>query len=160
MPLTLNVGLSKKIGLPDYGSLGVSCNVQVELDSTLLHSDLDGFHDKVKRAYKACHEAVTNELARQQQETPAGHARNGQAAHRDGNGSQPSEANRQHRAPCKATVSQVKAIQSIADRLQLDLASWLQPRYGLQVPADLSISQASAAIDELKALSNGNGAHR
>lgn len=35
MPITLNVGLSKKIGLPDYGSLGASCNVQVELDGSL-----------------------------------------------------------------------------------------------------------------------------
>ena len=157
MPLTLNVGLSKKIGLPDYGSLGVSCNVQVELDSTLLNNDPDGFHEKVKRAYLACHQAVTHELNRQQH---VAHAGNGHANQHMGNGTVPSSAIRQRRPPRKATVSQVRAIQSIADRLQLDLAAWLQQRYGLQVPADLSVSQASAAIDELKALPNGNGAHR
>ena len=36
MPLTLNVGLSKKIGQPDYGSLGASRNVQVELDGGIM----------------------------------------------------------------------------------------------------------------------------
>ena len=34
MPLKLNVGVSRKVGLPDYGSVGASCNVEVELDST------------------------------------------------------------------------------------------------------------------------------
>src|SRR5437868_5554340 len=71
MPLTLNVGLSKKLGLPDYGSLGVSCNIQVELDATLLVNDTDGFQHKVRQAYLACHQAVQDELQRQQQVGPS-----------------------------------------------------------------------------------------
>ena len=53
MPLTLNIGLSKKIGQPDFGSLGASCSVAVELDSTLIRDDLDTFHTQVRRAYAA-----------------------------------------------------------------------------------------------------------
>ncbi len=49
MPLQLSVGLSKKRGLPDYGSIGAACSVTVELDGSLLNQDLESFHHQVKR---------------------------------------------------------------------------------------------------------------
>jgi hypothetical protein len=55
MPLKLNVGISRKVGLPAYGSIGASCNLEVELDSRLLEQDLQGFHARVRRAYVAAH---------------------------------------------------------------------------------------------------------
>ena len=39
MPLKLTVGLSKKVGLPNYGSLGATCGLEVELPSSALHDD-------------------------------------------------------------------------------------------------------------------------
>ena len=65
MPLTLNVGISKKIGLPDYGSVGAACNVSVELDAALLTREPDAFQRHVRNAYAACSQAVNDELARQ-----------------------------------------------------------------------------------------------
>ena len=160
MPLTVNVGLSKKIGQPDYGSLGASCHVEVELDSSLVYSDLDGFHQKVKQAFVACSQAVSDELHRQQSANPPARAVSPQV---NGNGQfGESHANGHSRSqPRKATASQVRALEAIAAKLQLDLTQWVQQRYGVQLPSELSITQASDSIDALNALPKPNGApHR
>jgi hypothetical protein len=65
MPTTINVGLSKKIGLRDYGSVGATCNVTFEADHNLLDRDLEGFHQRVKDVYVACHQAVQDQLVRE-----------------------------------------------------------------------------------------------
>jgi hypothetical protein len=159
MPLKVSVGLSKKIGQPDYGSLGASCHVEYEADSVLLFNDLETFHRQVKAAFVACKQAVQDELARHQSvaaETSSPNCTNGQQHNADGRGHPQRRANGR-----RATASQVRAINSISDRLQLDLANWLNQRFGLRLPGELSISDASNAIDELKALPsiNGNGRH-
>ena len=66
MSLKLSVGLSRKIGQPDYGSLQSSCFVEFELDSGVLHQNPEAFHQEVQNAYGACSKAVHDELARQQ----------------------------------------------------------------------------------------------
>ena len=74
MPLRLNIGLSKKLGLPDFGSLGASCNLDVELDAALLQADPEALQRHAKNAFDACRRAVQEELARNQAAvtTPAG----------------------------------------------------------------------------------------
>jgi hypothetical protein len=66
MSLILNLGISKKIGQPAYGSLGASCNVEIELDQSLIFDDPAGFQRHVKQVFAICRQAVQDELAQQQ----------------------------------------------------------------------------------------------
>jgi len=167
MPLKLQVGTSQKIGQPDYGSLGASCHVELELDASLIQHDLETFHRHVKNAYVACRQAVQDELARGAEVSPPsgnghpggngnGHAnghRNG--AHSNGNGN-----GRDGSGPRKATSSQVRAIHAIANRQGVRLTEELEARFGVSSPEDLSIRQASECIDELKAEPATTGGRR
>jgi hypothetical protein len=160
MPLRLNVGISKKLGLPAYSSIGASCNLEVELETSLLH-DLAGFHAEVRDAFVAAHQAVNDELARLQEQVGRGeghpaevdrrkevHPANG--AH-DANGrSTASAAPRLARSGKPATSNQVKAIVTIARRQHADLDGLLGD-LGVARPEELSLAEASKLIDQLKA---------
>ena len=162
MPLKLNIGLSQKIGLPQYGSLGASCHVEVELDQALLAGDPDSFQQKVRQAFGACRQAVQEELGRHSRAGPQDkpsylRGSKGHASPANGNGRASSQPRDQTR---RATASQVRAIEAIANRQHIDLAARLCERFGTDKATDLSITEASNLIDELKASVNSNGGGR
>ncbi len=139
--LKLNVVLSKKVGLPDYGSIGALCSVETEMNNGVLQHDPDGFQQQARQAYAACAQAVNDELARQQGQSASPPVTNGHTA--NGNG-------RRRNGARKATGSQARALHVIADRQGVDLAGLLRQRFGVELAGDLSITEASALIDELK----------
>ena len=159
MPMKLNVGVSKELGMPGYSSVGATCSLEVELDPGLLE-DLEGFHERARDAYVACHQAVNDELARLRGQAAApiaapaapadGHARrNGSGAHAGGDRA-PTGGDRDR--PSKpATANQVRAIVTIARRQRADLEGLLRDDYGVARPEDLSLADASKLIDALKA---------
>lgn len=143
--LKLDVGVSKKIGEANYGSRGASVNLQLELDSGLV-GDAGRLQEKIRQLFVLAKASVDEELAGNAQANQ--HASNG-------------NDNGQRRGSGRhATASQVRALRAIADRQGLNLSGLLADRYALSDPSALSITEASALIDELKATANGNGAQR
>jgi len=160
--LKLNVGISKKIGLPDYGSLGTTCNVEVEVDGRLIFDDLDGFHQKVRQAYVACSQAVNDELARQQgsgdqavnptpaathadPDTPTATSNNGNG-HRSGtNGGGASQKQLTYANQLAGQINGLGArrLEALANKM-----------FGKPI-AGLSSLDASGLIDTLKAIKEG-----
>ena len=155
MSLKLNVGVTRKVGQPDYGSVGASCHLELEIDAGLLERDLDGFHARVRSAYVAVHQAVHDELARLQSPVPPPHdpvaspIRHGSNGHANGNGHAETQPAGRSRTRKPATENQVRAIRSIASRQHADLDGLLR-ELGVDRPEELSLKQASELIDTLK----------
>ena len=172
--LKLNAGVNRKVGLPDYGSAGASCNLELELDTGLFH-DLDGLQQVVKRAYAACHQAVHDELARitdgqraqdivvHEEPTvcevvevrtvpsmPGARITTTRATGPASPKAVVQQSTSSSRPTRPATASQVKAIRAIAARRRIDLVGLLRDRFGLQTADELGIRDASNLIDELK----------
>ncbi len=141
MPVKVNVGLSKKIGQPDYGSLGASCHVEFELDGSYDNGRAEHFQEAVRRAYVACRQAVESEIVAskspqngiggQHSSTPVNRVDNDPPSH-------PTSGNGNVR---NATASQVRAIFAIANRNRVDLPGLLSSQFGVSRPDDLSIRQ-------------------
>jgi hypothetical protein len=150
MAAKLSVGLQKKVGLPNYGSMGASCHVEFEVDPAWIDTDPDRFRRKVHQAYDACHQAVQERLAREKNDgfpkTDLGNSPNGESAGRE----TASDGRPQRRHASVATQNQIRAIFALARRQRIDPQRLASERFGVDRSEDLSIREASSLIDELK----------
>ena len=157
MPMKLNVGLSRKVGEPNYGSRGASVNLELELDNSLIEQP-ERLRDRIRQLYQLAKASVDEELNANAQE-PADGVSNGHSFDRyrtngNGNGTRNGHA-ANGQGLRQATSSQVKAIHAIASRNRIDVSRLVQDRFNVQRPDDLSISDASTLIDELKSAQTG-----
>ncbi len=156
MGIKVNVGLAKKIGQPDYGSLGATCNVEFELDGGFDNGSSERFHDTVRRAYGACRQAVESEIATNQNGGNVSNGVGGQHSSSAAVDNRVANQAPQHNGNWRgATSSQVRAIHAIANRNGADLPGLLQTQFGVGRPDELSIRDASGLIDQLKGSGNG-----
>jgi hypothetical protein len=150
MPLKLNLGLSRKMGEPNYGSRGASINLEVVIETSLV-AEPARFQDRVRQLYGLVRTSLAEEL-NGNGNGHATHAGNGAVyandhGARNGNGHSATNGNK----PRPATPAQMKAINAIAHRQKINLIPFLQHRIGVGRVTDLTIKQASQVIDELKA---------
>lgn len=164
MPMKLNVGLSRKVGEPNYGSRGASVNLELELDNSLVEQP-ERLRDRIRQLYQMAKASVDEELNGGVQQPPTtshsgGDHNNGHGGGLDqyrvtnGNGNGQRQPANGH-GPRQATSSQVKAIHAIAGRNRIDVGRLVQDRFNVQRPDDLSIFDASTLIDELKSAQAG-----
>src|SRR6476620_12425319 len=69
MPLKLNVGVSRKIGLPHFASVGATCAVEVELEPLVFHA-MDKLQERIQEAFSTCRQAVEVEITRHRPSEP------------------------------------------------------------------------------------------
>jgi hypothetical protein len=156
MALKVNVGASKKVADQNYGSRGASVNLEVELDADLVKEPAK-LQEKIRYLFGVARQSLTEELngsngSNGHSPTPANDKGNGQAkppANNNGNGNNGKGGQR------RATQSQVKAIYAIARNRRIDIGQFLNDRFHVNKPDDLSIKEASQTIDELKADEGG-----
>jgi len=170
MPLKLNVGLSKKVGLPDYGSLGASCGMELELDSSLLQGNPEDLHRHIRAVYVACAQAVQDELARQGARGSAveitGRRAQGEGPERRGpqppgqvsRGGNQSTSQTPKQAPRQVSRKQVEFAKQLAYRIEglgLRGLDELSGRMFGKAVAELSSLEASGLIETLKEIEAG-----
>jgi hypothetical protein len=149
MPVQLNVGLSRKIGQPNFGSRGASLNLEVELDASAIDAP-DRLRERIKQLYGLMKVSIDEELGATEPgcncgRTPCGRGTACRGIH---NVSSPGGTGCAIRY---ATPGQVRAMRAIARRKQIDLPRLLQERFGTDRADELTVQDASVLIDDLDA---------
>ncbi len=157
MPLKLNVGASRKVTDNNYGSRGASVNLEMELDTTLVN-DPPKLQEKIRHLFQVARTSLAEELngGGSHANGHAGPSGNGDhtadrpAANGNGGNRGPRDA-----GPRRSTAKQCKAIHAIARANGVHLGDYLHQRYQTARPNELTLRQASEAIDDLRAFNFG-----
>lgn len=164
--LKINIGLSRKVSA-DYNSRGFSVNIEGELPSELLH-DEEGLRSTCDRLYDLANSVLEEQVQKSTEPSARQPARtterfegrsNGRSHERtNGNGNGRSYGRdaqeRSSRNPDRnerlLTQAQGRAIQNMARKVGADPHQWARDEFGVNQVEDLTLKQASEAIDSLK----------
>ena len=157
MTIKINVGVNKKIGLPDYGSAGSHCNIEIESDNSIL-DNAEYFMQRVKNAYEMARQSVERELSQ--------HRPGANTAPPRAEPVQRQEYRQEYRSNDHSTGNRIaspKQQQFIASLVKavkgLDwktLDRYCNSKWGHNT-SQLSPKQASELIDDLQAAKAGRG---
>jgi hypothetical protein len=136
------VGWTQKVATPNYGSRGAHVTMDLELDGPTA-ANPERTRAQIAGLFRLARQAVAEELARSVTgpiDPGSSHSANGHGVAPPSNG-----------GPRLATANQIRAIRGLAARHRMDLAKMMRLRFGVNVAEELSLADASALIDELKA---------
>jgi hypothetical protein len=163
MTIKINVGVNKKVGLPDYGSAGSHCNIEIEADNSILDNS-EQFSQRIRDAYELARQSVEEELAHHRPSNGASQNRSAGQSNREPQQDYRQDYRNDNRndnsggntyiASAKQQnfiASLVKAIKGL-DWKMLD--RYCGKRFGKNV-SQLSPKQASELIDDLQAAKAG-----
>ena len=152
MPLTLNVGASRKITDGNFGSRGASLHLELDLDYTLL-MDPAHLQERIRQLYGVIRQALLEELQKDSNNSaqlPAPSDALSPASFGPPTNGKPATNGKPNGKLRLASPAQIKALYAIAKEQGADLIEALRHHYGLENPEDLSLRQASGLIDLLK----------
>lgn len=153
--IRLSANLSKKMPLPgiDYSSLQFGASLEIEVSDK---DQPEAIRQRIAELYGLLSEAVDEQMAQagvSAQPRTRYAPRNGHSTPARGNGYRSGTAtarsNGNGRRATPATAAQCRAIASICNSLGLNVADALA-EYRVDDPADLTVRDASAVIDDLK----------
>jgi hypothetical protein len=142
MAVTVNVGFSRKVGEPNYGSRGASVQLELELDRSAIE-DGERFQSEIEGLFERVRDAVDRELERNL--APSSEPQ----ADLDECSEATKSQNGRTRASRPATSNQVRAIQAIALHRRVDLSQLLAGEFDAKTAEELTIVEASRLIDRL-----------
>lgn len=145
MPLTINVGLSRKTS-ENYNSQGASINLTAELDQSLL-TRTDELQGAVSELYEQAELSLDRQVNGGSQEPPRQRITHTRSNGSNGNG----QSNGRSQNGRGMTQSQRKAIHAIAGQIGVDPVDEARHEFGIDLER-ASISEASKLIDHLKGL--------
>lgn len=155
MPMKLNVGASRKVTDNNYGSRGASINVEMEVDSTLV-AEPAKLQDKIRQLFDVVRVSLVEEL-NGNGHAPATLPSNGRHHDPSANGNGSGHSNgvipRETRTR-PATASQIKALHAISRSNDVNLGQFLYAGFGTYKAEDLTLTQASQAIDDLRTVAS------
>jgi hypothetical protein len=160
MTIKINVGVNKKIGLPDYSSAGSHCAIEIEADNSVLQ-DAEQFLQQVRNAYEVARQSVETELAHHRPSNDTSRSTNNEPEPRREYRQEYRNDNRNDSSASNYGIASAKQQQFIASLLKgvkgLDwrkLDKYCESKFGKSC-SQLSPKEASALIDDLKAAKSG-----
>jgi hypothetical protein len=160
MTIKINVGVNKKIGLPDYGSAGSHCNIEIEADNSVLQ-DTEQFLQRVKDAYEVARQSVEEELAHHRPNDANQYQRDPPQQQQQRQEYRQNYSNNDYSSASSNGIASAKQQQFIASLVKdvkgLDwrkLDKYCDNKFG-KACSQLSPKEASALIQDLKAAKSG-----